>query len=156
MKLWDKKNKYHPAQDHNQTNEEEKNSAAAKAITDHRKFTTAIEEMINDHAKEGGFDNLEGKGKPLSMEYLQSDIMDGILKEAHVIPDWLILQHEIRDEIGKLKDALTCLGEHELQGEIKRINKMIVRFNNSVPTLMLQRGILFTDNIDYQFERWSK
>ncbi|MCQ6560010.1 DnaJ family domain-containing protein [Paenibacillus mendelii] len=110
-----------------------------------------IGEMYNEQLKKGAFDHLPGKGE--AIEISSGDVMSGILKHANVLPDWLTLQHEIRDQIHLLirsnpKDEHTCIQE------LQAINKKIRSYNHKVPSTILQKRQITRDNMEQQLQLW--
>ena len=86
-------------------------------------FAHIAEERIRAAQREGAFDNLPGKGKPLVLEDLSTVPEDlrmayHLLKSAHVLPPEAELQKEIRT----LQDLLKYL---EDDGERKALAKEI-------------------------------
>ncbi|KIL35449.1 hypothetical protein SD71_14100 [Cohnella kolymensis] len=109
-------------------------------------------EMYNEELKKGAFDHLPGKGKPI--EVPDGDITNSILKNANFLPDWLTLQHEIRDDLQKLaRDERrdNSMIERILQG----INIKIGKYNNLVPSTVLQKRKLTTENWKQQIDNWA-
>lgn len=99
-----------------------------------------IEEMIQDAMARGAFDNLPGKGKPLDLDedpLGQGDwLVNHILKNHHVLPDWIQLDQEIRADLAWLKEHPDHPGRADRLAEV---NRKIDRFNLIVPSLSLQR-----------------
>jgi len=58
----------------------------------------SIEEIIQEAQKQGVFDNLPGKGKPLHLDPSPDAVVKGLLKEANVKPEWI----EVAGEIDRL------------------------------------------------------
>lgn len=58
---------------------------------------SAVDEIINRAQKEGKFEDLRGKGKPLVIDTSPDAVIKGILKEANVsvAPEWITLAREI-------------------------------------------------------------
>jgi hypothetical protein len=114
-----------------------------------------FDEMYKEYEQKGGFDNLPGKGKPLSKETLEGDVLNNILKNANYIPAWLELQHVIRDAIAEVihlstKHTKTTL----IEAKIVEINEDIKKYNNICPTA-LQKGLITLEDIKEQYERWK-
>ncbi|UVI27542.1 DnaJ family domain-containing protein [Paenibacillus spongiae] len=110
-----------------------------------------IGEMYNEQLKKGAFDHLPGKGAP--MDVSSSDVMSGILKHNNVLPDWLTLQHEIRDQLRTLirssdKDA------SKIAIALNDLNKKIMKYNNMVPSPVLQKRKVSTENMEQQLQLW--
>lgn len=89
------------------------------------------EEAIAKHMREGGFDNLEGRGKPLPEEDLSMVPEDlrmayRILKNAGCLPPELEREKEIRTTL----DLLSGLAdERERYRQLQRVNLMIRKLN---------------------------
>lgn len=86
-------------------------------------FAHIAEERIRAAQREGAFDNLPGKGKPLVLEDLSTVPEDlrmayHLLKSAHVLPP----EAELQKEIHTLQDLLKYL---EDDGERKALAKEI-------------------------------
>jgi hypothetical protein len=86
-------------------------------------FARIAEERIREAQREGAFDNLPGKGKPLVLEDLSAVPEDlrmscHILKNAHVLPP----EAELQKEIHTLQDLLKYVEE---EGERKALAKEI-------------------------------
>jgi hypothetical protein len=110
-----------------------------------------VGEIYNEQLKNGTFDNLPGKGKP--MEIPSGDITNSILKNANIIPDWLTLQHEIRDQ---LRNLLSIHNDDIkiIERELIEINKKIMSYNNKVPSTYLQKRKILRDNMEQQLQHW--
>lgn len=124
-------------------------------------FDRVVEDLIQEAMGKGQFDNLEGKGKPLSHAQSQNPYVDftqhkinKILLDNGFTPEWITLKKEIRTDINNLIEILTeyrsYIGESPLNDEdvnewsavISRqeqreqdINKKIDNFNLIVPIL---------------------
>jgi DnaJ-like protein len=86
-------------------------------------FARVVEERIREAQREGVFDNLPGKGKPLQLEdqsLIPEDLRVSyhVLKNAHVLPP----EVELRKEIHTLQDLLKYVDD---EGERKTIAKAI-------------------------------
>ncbi len=86
-------------------------------------FAHIAEERIRAAQREGAFDNLPGKGKPLVLEDLSTVPEDlrmayHLLKSAHVLPP----EAELQKEIHTLQDLLKYL---EDDGERKALAKEV-------------------------------
>lgn len=124
-------------------------------------FDRVVEDLILEAMNSGQFENLEGKGKPLSHAQSQNPYVDftqqkinRILLDNGFTPEWITLQKEIRTDINHLMEALTeCrsyIGEVPLNNTdtdewskiVRRheyretdINKKIDKYNLIVPIL---------------------
>jgi hypothetical protein len=86
-------------------------------------FARVVEERIREAQKDGAFDNLPSKGKPLQLEdqsMIPADLRMSyhILRNAHVLPP----EAEIQKEIHTLQDLLKYVEE---DGERKALMKQI-------------------------------
>lgn len=111
-----------------------------------------MKNVVKEHDEKGGFEHLSGKGKPLKIE---GDILNNILKNANALPQWIELQHEIRDELKKLANSLSMLNEKDIEEQIVKINKKISQYNFMVPSSSLQKNRINRDTIKEQIELWS-
>ena len=57
-----------------------------------------VEEAIQEAQRDGRFNNLPGQGQPLNIDPSPDAVVNNLLKEAHVRPEWI--------EVGCLIDAL--------------------------------------------------
>lgn len=94
-------------------------------------FARVAEERIREAQREGAFDNLPGKGKPLELED-QSLIPEElrmsyhILKNAHVLPP----EAELRKDIQTLQDLLKYVeDESERKAMAKEIEWKMIRLD---------------------------
>jgi len=94
-------------------------------------FQTVVEERILQAEREGAFDNLPGKGKPLEIEDLSlvpEELRAGyiILKNAHVLPP----EAELLKEIHTLEDLLRYIeDEGERKATLKTIQYKMIRLD---------------------------
>ena len=94
-------------------------------------FARVVEERIREAQREGAFDNLPGKGKPLQLEdqsLIPEDLRMSyhILKNAHVLPP----EVELRKEIKTLQDLLKYVeDESERKAMAKEIEWKMVRLD---------------------------
>jgi len=110
-----------------------------------------IGEMYNEQLKKGAFDHLPGKGE--AIEISSADVMNGILKHANVLPDWLTLQHEIRDQL-RILSRSSNMDEHKFNQELQELNKKIMKYNNKVPSTILQKRQITRENMEQQLQLW--
>ncbi|XP_075053293.1 dnaJ homolog subfamily C member 28 [Mixophyes fleayi] len=144
------------------------NAMVAKDIRQSKKvkITQAIERLVEDLIQEsmakGDFDNLSGKGKPLD-KFSSSPHVDPmthnlnrILIDNGFLPEWIVLQKEIRETIDKLRNELVVsrrkLGDpvnyaketqwvevcEHFKEDITQLNKKINDYNLVVPLLNRQ------------------
>lgn len=94
-------------------------------------FTRMVEERIREAQKDGAFDNLPGKGKPLRLEdhsMIPEDLRVSyhILRNAHVLPP----EAEIQKEIHTLQDLLKYVEEDdERKALMKAIEWKFIRLD---------------------------
>ena len=74
-------------------------------------FDRAIEEIIRKAQEEGKFDNLRGKGRPLTWEENPFEdpawqMANKILKDGGFRPDWLEDEVELREKVTRARAAL--------------------------------------------------
>jgi hypothetical protein len=111
-----------------------------------------VGEIYNEQLKKGTFDNLPGKGKPI--EISSGDLTNSILKNANILPDWLTLQHEIREQLRNLLFIFHNNDKKIIDRELHEINKKIMVYNNKVPSTILQKQKITRDNMEQQFQLW--
>ena len=105
-------------------------------------FLRIVEERIREAQERGDFENLPGKGKPLTLEddsNVPEDLRMAykILRNADCLPPELELKREIR----QMEDMLDCIpDEREKYLQIKRINYKIMQLN-----MMGRRSPLFDE-----------
>ena len=94
-------------------------------------FQKIVEKRITKAKEEGFFDDLPGRGEPLSIEddsHIPDDLrlVHKILKNADCLPPEL----ELRKEIRQMEDILEGIpDEKEKYRQIKRINYKIMQLN---------------------------
>jgi hypothetical protein len=139
-----------------------------------------IEDIIQEGAERGLFDNLKGKGKPLDLRrnHFESgqELANSILKENDVPPAWIMErnqilagQDELRAEIKRKwawhEEKFTAADNADARGrltiswddaclkwagQIKVLNKRIVTYNLKRPSANLE---LFKLNLDDELKR---
>ena len=94
-------------------------------------LSNIVEERIQEAQREGLFDNLPGKGKPLKLDD-DSGIPEDlrltfkILKNSNCLP----VEMELRKEIFNLRQLLDAAIDLETRRELRRdLNLLILRFN---------------------------
>jgi len=91
-----------------------------------------VEERIQEAQREGLFDNLPGKGKPLKLDDdsgIPEDLRLAfkILKNSNCLP----IEMELRKEIFNLRQLLDAAIDPETRRELRRdLNLLILRFNS--------------------------
>lgn len=93
-----------------------------------------ISSIIKRSQKEGVFDDLVGKGKPLQLDknlsYNPEKQLYKTLKDNHILPGWI----ELSKEIDTLKEKLnTCTDKEETSALVELINKKIHEYNLTCP-----------------------
>jgi hypothetical protein len=111
-----------------------------------------IGEIYNEQLKKGAFDNLPGKGKPVDIH--EGDVTNSILKNANVLPQWLTLQHEIRNQLQQLIFASGKDAESTISQKLNDINKKVMKYNNMVPSAILQKRQITRENMEQQLQLW--
>src|SRR5215831_18291378 len=91
-----------------------------------------VEERIQEALREGLFDNLPGKGKPLKLDddsVIPEDLRltFKILKNSNCLP----IEMELRKEIFNLRQMLAAAIDPETRRDLRRdLNSLILRFNS--------------------------
>lgn len=104
-----------------------------------------IENQIRRAVDDGAFDNLPGKGKPLSFSPAHGDpeldMAHRILKNNNIAPEWIERDKEIRGRVAALRTRLRQNPQKTawLADEITAINRKIDDFNLVVPILSKQK-----------------
>ncbi|EFU39112.1 DnaJ-like, subfamily C, member 28, conserved domain protein [Paenibacillus vortex V453] len=110
-----------------------------------------LESAVDKFAREGGFDDLPLKGKPIKIE--DGDVLTGIMKNANYQPAWIELRKEIAADIKRL------LGRPEPnaipEAELEAINQKIMKYNRMVPNPQLQKGLLSGMNLQAAYDKWE-
>ena len=90
------------------------------------------EERIQDAQRDGLFDNLPGKGKPLNLDddsLVPEDLRLAfkILKNANCLP----IEMELRKEIYNLRQLIDTAIDPEIRRELRgELNRVTLRFNS--------------------------
>ncbi len=103
-----------------------------------------VEEKIREAIARGEFDDLPGKGKPITLEDYpftppEWRLAFKILADAGFAPDWIALDKEIRERIENWYKAARFGKGSWLEKEVEEINRLIDLFNLKVPIKWLQR-----------------
>jgi hypothetical protein len=125
---------------------------ASQTIANEQMLAGWLDQIYTDYEKDGGFNNLPGKGKPIEIK--SGDPLNGVLSNANILPDWLLLQHEVRDAIQALLGRMNSQAGYGPDDEITEINKKIKKYNTLVPTPILQKGHLSKEFVANQLMRW--
>ncbi len=107
-----------------------------------------IESAIERAMREGAFDDLPGKGRPLDADYLKSGpdfLIQKILKEQGFVPDWAWLLQAV-DRLDEAADALRAAGtDAQTTSLVTKVvslrNDLVRTLNRRVPSAALQRGL---------------
>ena len=102
------------------------------------------EEEIKKARREGAFDNLENKGKPLKLDDLSQvpeDLRTGyiLLKNSGHLPEELELK---KDMVSLEKLIESCHDEEEKETYRKRLNEKTLRFNFMLEKRGIKKSVL--------------
>jgi len=140
-----------------------KDTKASKKIKTGIGMDRLVEDLIQESMARGDFDNLQGKGKPLNQSSSYNPYIDftthklnQVLIDNGFAPEWIMLEKEIREEIVRIRKQLS-LHRHKydpvltpeeemewrervqgLKSDCETLNKMILKFNLTVPSLHKQ------------------
>ncbi|MFD2042981.1 DUF1992 domain-containing protein [Ornithinibacillus salinisoli] len=97
-------------------------------------YTDHMSEIIRNAEKNGHFDDLPGKGKPLNLgrDYGGNRYeaqLNKTLKDNHVLPRWV----ELANEIDKMKKEIESLEGKEHRKKVKEVNKKVKEYNYACP-----------------------
>ncbi len=113
-------------------------------------FEKLADERIKEAVKRGDFDDLPGKGKPLTLEddsHLPADIRLAykILKNANCLPPELELRKEIKTTEALLSGMKDTQQKYR---HMKRLNYLIMKLNMTRRTsVSLEKNQLYYDRI---------
>ncbi len=119
-------------------------------------YNDLMGDILKKHTADGGMDNLKGQGKPLSQEYFSGDTFQHfqrIAKDAGYLPQWLKLQHDIRDEVMAIVEEYSMNSAEDLDDRLDKLNSKIFAYNQSCPPPM-QRGSVSLTTIQSAIDRW--
>ncbi|WP_102347780.1 J-domain-containing protein [Bacillus sp. Marseille-P3661] len=108
-------------------------------------FTNLVEQRIKDSIKNGEFDKLPGKGKPLNFDddsAVPSELRMGykILKNAGMVPE----EVQLKKDMLKLEDLIACCKDLEEKEKLnKRLNEKLLRFNMLMEKRKMGRSSAF-------------
>jgi hypothetical protein len=94
-------------------------------------FGSIAEEKIRQAMRNGDFDNLPGKGKPMELEDLSGIPEDlrmsyKILKNAGMIPE----EVQLKKDMLKIEDLLACCYDEQERAKLKqKLDEKTLRFN---------------------------
>ncbi len=92
---------------------------------------TVAEQKIREAMRNGEFDDLPGKGKPLQIDdlsYIPEELRASfiILKNAGILPEEL----QIAKEISSLQNSVKCCSDEADRKQLKKeLTEKIIRFN---------------------------
>ncbi|GIO31451.1 hypothetical protein J2TS6_25920 [Paenibacillus albilobatus] len=109
-----------------------------------------IESAVDEFAKNGGFDDLPGKGKPIKIE--EGDMLTTILKNANVQPPWIELRKEIAADMKRVIEQGPTAAEAD--AKLEEINQKIRKYNRLVPNSLLQKGLVSSANLQKAYDKW--
>ncbi|WP_106498232.1 J-domain-containing protein [Lentibacillus sp. Marseille-P4043] len=122
------------------TNKQENEIDERLAYTDH------LSSIIRQAEKDGQFDDLPGKGKPLKLDnnYFSSTYkqFNKTLKDNHVLPKWV----ELSKEIDALKEKLNKEEGKQSRKLVKEINKKIKAYNYACPPSLQKNKMKWPDD----------
>ncbi|ASN06770.1 DnaJ family domain-containing protein [Virgibacillus necropolis] len=99
-------------------------------------YTDYMTEIIRKAEREGHFDDLPGKGKPLKLEKNYYNPADKqlyrTLADNHILPRWV----QLGNEIDLLKEEIVHLDGKEKHKKIKEVNKKIKEYNYACPSFL--------------------
>lgn len=109
-------------------------------IEERLQYKDHLSEIIRKAERDGQFDDLPGKGKPLQLgqDYMNpaEKQLYKTLKDNHILPRWI----ELGNEIDALKEEIKTSDAKEIRRKkIKQINKMMKEYNLACPP-SLQRN----------------
>lgn len=79
-----------------------------------RDLLAGIDQAIRDAQAAGKFDDLRGKGKPLVLDTSPDAVVNGLLKEANVTPEWIELASQLerlQEESERLLESYAAVYE---------------------------------------------
>ncbi|MCR8642532.1 DUF1992 domain-containing protein [Paenibacillus sp. N1-5-1-14] len=126
---------------------------AAQTILHERRTGDVMSQIFADFEKNGGYESLSAKGRPLDIK--SHDPLGSVLANANVLPAWLTIQHEIRDQIQVVMNQMESGESDELIDKgIIEINIRIRKYNTLVPIPSMQRNVVARDSIVLQYPKW--
>ncbi|MBE7474482.1 MAG: hypothetical protein DPW09_18555 [Anaerolineae bacterium] len=125
-------------------------SEAARAQREQER-ADLIEQRIQEAMANGEFDNLPGRGKPLSFNtnpYLDpaQELAFGLLQNNNMAPAWIERDKEIRREVAAARDKLRLAwqhyqanptGEAAWQAAVARFEEILVKLNRKIDAFNL-------------------
>jgi hypothetical protein len=80
----------------------------------------SIDQIIEEAQAEGKFQDLEGKGKPLVLDLSPDAVIQNLLKEAGVKPDWIELEGQIDRTLAEAETLM-----ERLAGEVASVRRRL-------------------------------
>ncbi|WP_096435002.1 DnaJ family domain-containing protein [Alteribacter populi] len=111
-------------------------------------------EMYKKHEKLGDFEYLEGKGKRLSRDVLEGDVLDRTIKSANFVPEWVQKRKDILVEMKNVIELRPHLDDQELEEKIDQVNALVRKYNRKCPPVM-QRGLVSEKNLEDRYKSWQ-
>jgi Domain of unknown function (DUF1992) len=113
-----------------------------------------MEDVVTRYEQEGGFANLEGKGKPLDLSGDNSfeGMVNRIFKDAGALPRWVQLQREICSDLEKAVELKQM--QSDIEPQLHRINEKIRQYNAACPSALLQKPLVHSEGLEQALERW--
>lgn len=112
-------------------------------------YNDLMGDIIRKYEEEGGMDNLSGKGKPLSPDYLSGDTFQHfqrIAKKAGYKPQWIKLQQEISETTRILANNYEVGMTVNIKEQLAKLNEKILKYNRLCPPPM-QKGPVSLDTL---------
>ena len=118
-------------------------------------FRLIADRKIQEAMEVGAFENLSGRGQPLSLE--EDPFEDPSLRMAHRLlrnngfaPAWIEEGKDIEIAIARLRDdrAQARIGRDEFRREAAAINRRIFAFNLRAPSMAVHKRALDPDETD--------
>ena len=105
------------------------------------------ERKIREAMDEGAFNDLDGKGEPLSLD--ENPYEDPAQRMAHRLlrnngfaPAWILESKEIDVDIRRLRAERPRITEEEYRRRVAALNRRIVAFNLKTPVALTQKQLL--------------
>jgi hypothetical protein len=126
-----------------------------------------LERVIREARERGAFDNLPGKGHPLHWEDErlvpeEQRLSNHLLKENHLLPEWLAFIHDLdvehealldRWQKARIRHSSEQLSDEALRAEaraiiekIQALNHKLLEYNLRAPSIALQRNLYPIDD----------
>jgi hypothetical protein len=109
-----------------------------------------IESAVDAAIRNGEFDNLAGRGKPLPDQYLNGDpdyFAHKLLKDQGFVPEWVELGRTVDTLEDELAAAVAAERWDAVDELLRRRNDAVRRFNAKVPFGWQQRGLVTREHV---------